>query len=145
MEPEPPSLPWSSALVQHEGFPLALRVRPAIDQPSIASRFPHLAVLAHALAQVRPDGLPEAAYNESLADFDAAVHVALEASGGGLVMIVETFGGTRSYYACVRDEGAQRAWLASVLADHAGHELSGRFVADRAWRFYRSYQRDFRW
>jgi hypothetical protein len=145
MELDPQSLTWSSAMVEHEGFPLALRVRPTIDQPSIAAEFPHLAILSHALAKVRSDGLPEADYNESLAELDASVHDSLQTCGGGLVMIVETFGGTRNYYACVRGEDVLGTWLTTVLAGHVGHELTGRFVADRAWKVYRSYRRDFRW
>jgi len=132
-------------MASHEGFPLAMRVRPHVDQPAENARFPHLAILTQKLTAVRDNGLPEPDYNETLADFDHAVHQTLEKGGDGLVLIIETFGGNRTYYACVADVDVQARWLNSLSAKFPEHELTASSKRDGAWRFYRRYREDFKW
>src|SRR3954447_13912543 len=95
--------PWLTAMVEYEGQPLALRVRPAADTPANRARFPHLAVVSHELSVVTATGLSEADYHESPADFDHDVHTYLEGNGDGIVVLVETLSGKRNYWAHVRD------------------------------------------
>ncbi len=136
---------WLTTIIEYEGFPLALRVRPKIDQPIYAEQFPHLGIVSHTLTHVLPDGRPEPSYNATLADLDAAVHDTLENGGGGLIMIVETFGGKRNYYACLSDMDAHRAWISGLKAAYLQHELEGDFRSHRAQSFYRQYRNDFHW
>lgn len=89
--------------------------------------------------------MPEPSYNTTLGGLDADVHDTLEGCGGGLIMIVETFGGERNYYACVRDMDAHRNWLSELTRDHLEHELVGDFRSDDASGFYRRYRSDFKW
>src|SRR5579872_4112198 len=96
--------PWVSAMAEFEGLPLALRVRPAADFPANRTRYPRVALVSHALSQVTSNGLPEASYNDLLADFDQEVHTFIERGGDGLVVLVETFAGKRNYYAYVADD-----------------------------------------
>jgi len=70
---------WLGSTQRYEGLPLALRVRPLADSPEHRARWPHFAAVTHVLAQVRGDGLPEPAYNETLDAFDAAVIHKLDA------------------------------------------------------------------
>jgi hypothetical protein len=67
---DPLKAQWLGSTVRHEGFPLALRVRPDADSPANQKALPHLVALTHHLDQVRVDGLPEAAYDDGLALFD---------------------------------------------------------------------------
>ena len=140
--PEPE---WLIRTTQYDGFPIALRVRPAAGGPSIKESYPHLGVLSHTLARVRKDGMPEPAYNATLEEFDGAVHALLEKDTGGIIMIVETFGGERNYYACVRDEQAHQRWIEDVSRRFPEHDLSDTFKSHAAATFYRKYREDFEW
>ncbi len=83
--------PWLTAMAEHEGLPLALRVRPGADTPANRAKFATLVLASHELAEVTSNGLPVATYNDALADFDHAVHGAIEQGGVGLAVLVETF------------------------------------------------------
>ena len=90
---------WLTAMTRYEGFPLALRVRPKADTSSNRATLTSLGAVAHQLAQVRDDGLPQDEYNSALEDFDLALQAAIAGEGAGLVVLVETFAGRRNYYA----------------------------------------------
>jgi hypothetical protein len=83
-------------MAEYEGQPLALRVRPAADSAANRARYPRVALISHALSDVTSNGLPEANYNDLLADFDQDVHSFVERGGDGLVVLVETFSGKRN-------------------------------------------------
>ena len=136
---------WLSATVDHEGHPLLLRVRPRLDRSGHTVHFPHLGTVSHQLVHVRPDGLPEPDYNTSLSDLDADAHEILEDGGAGFMMIVETFGGERNYYACLSNEDAHRSWLNQLKAAHPKHELDGDFRSNRALDFYQTYRNQISW
>ena len=135
---------WQTSTVTYENCPLALRVRPAIDS-TITDSFPHLGIVDHKLAIVRSDGLPESGYNRSLAEFDAAVHKAIESKKNGLVYIVETFSGSRSYYACINDEVEFRNDLLKTLEKFRNIEVSIDCKPNRSEAFYRKYRNEFNW
>lgn len=137
-----PDSPWLTAGFTHEGFPLALRVR-IIDR-DCTQEMSHLGLLIHTLEQVREDGMPEPSYNLSLAELDASVHDLLPGSQAKM-MIVETFGGLRSYYACFREEQAHRDWVVSVQNAFPDDRFEGDFQPRRAWGFYSAYRTDFGW
>ena len=136
---------WLTSSVDHEGFPRALRVRPSVEDTSMMKKYPHLGTLTHNLAKVRADGMPEPDYNAELAEFDNAVHAFLEDNSDGMIMIVETFGGERSYHAGVIDEQTLQRWFAGLSKRFPEHDLSVKFRSDAALSFYRSYRRDFKW
>ena len=50
------------------------------------------------------DGLPDKEYNEGLADFDDDIISFAENNNFGLIVLVETFSGNRSYYMYVIDD-----------------------------------------
>src|SRR5262245_38986859 len=89
---------WLGSTVEHEGFPMALRVRPRAESGIARAALVYLASVTHQLGRVRGDGLPEADYNEGLAELDHSIITSLEAEGG-ITVIVETFAGKRTYYA----------------------------------------------
>ena len=88
--------------------------------------------------------MPESSYNNSLADFDAFVHESLPHPGAEM-MIVETFDGRRTYYACFEAEQEYEKWVAQLRASYPQHALEEQFDHERAWSFYSAYRSDFGW
>jgi hypothetical protein len=137
--------PWLGSMVQHEGFPLALRVRPQADSPANRRALPHLVALTHHLAHIRPDGLPEPSYNDDLASFDGDVIECLERYGAGLVVLVETFAGRRTYYAYAKDVDLGASALAELGGKHPGHHLTESHEAGDGWGLFARYRALFPW
>lgn len=136
---------WVTAKVEYEGLPLALRVRPAADSPANRARFPRLALVSHALANVTSNGLPEASYNDLLANFDQDVHTFVEREGDGLVVLVETFSGKRNYYAYVADDARLKTRVDELRAKYPQHSLNVRGGADAEWGLFNDYRRRYPW
>jgi hypothetical protein len=140
-----PTPAWLTAMAQYEGFPLALRVRPAADTAANRKRFPHLATVTHQLKHVKRNGLPKAKYNQSLAEFDHDMHAFVERDGDGLVVLVETFAGKRSYYAYTADEARLRSRISDLRELYPQHVLDITDREDAGWRFYKRYRKQFPW
>jgi hypothetical protein len=135
--------PWLTAMVEHEGYPLALRLRPTADTAKNRARYPRLAVITHALAQVRPNGLPVPDYNDLLAEFDVAVVQAVAQGDAGLIVLVETFGGRRNYYAYVAAPDHAESAVDSLRKRFPEHQLSLAGRMDSEWRFLNQYRKLF--
>ena len=101
--------------------------------------------LTHTLAKVRPDGLPEPDYNETLAGLDLRIIQALEESRRGLTVIVETFGGRRNYYAYLRSPEDAQQVFASLEHCHPEHALSLSHKTDAEWTLFEHYRQRFPW
>jgi len=136
---------YVSTVTEWEGFPLAIRACPLDADDSIWASNPHLAYLEHELAEVRDNGLPEKNYNDQLADFDHEVHQAFESKSDGQVIVVETFGGKRTYYACARSVDAATDILDDLVNRYPQQRLSPGTKADHSWKFYRQYRDQFEW
>ena len=136
--------PWLTNLVEHEGFPLALRVRPNIDTADNRSAFSRLLLVTHELAQVRSNGLPEFRYNHSLSDFDQDMFQFLEGEGDGIealwrrspasvpithILMFATF----------------RARLADLTAKYPQHVLNVGYREEPNWETYELYRKLYRW
>jgi hypothetical protein len=137
--------PWLTAMAEYEGLPLALRVRPAADTPTNRAKFAGLVLVSHELAEVTSNGLPVAKYNDSLADFDHAIHGAIEEEGVGLVVLVETFSGKRNYYAYVGDDNVVKQRVKELEGKYPQHKLGLRRGADPEWALYSDYRHRFSW
>jgi len=136
---------YVSTVTDWEGFPLAIRACPLNADDPIWSSNPHLAFLEHQLAEVKDNGLPEKDYNDRLADFDHEVHQAFESGSGGQVIVVETFGGKRTYYACTESVDAATEILNGIVNKFPQHRLSPGTNADHSWKFYLQYRERFEW
>jgi hypothetical protein len=144
--PDPsPSSPWLVATVQHEGAPLALRVRAGADTPAHRARYPRLAIIVHTMTKVGSNGLPESAYNETLADFDADVFDTVEKDGRAIVVIVETFQGERSYYAYASVAGVSKAATAELAERHPDQQLQAFGSSDPDWALFNDYRARWPW
>ena len=95
---------WYTGELTHEGFPLMLRFPEKPDFDSLQEIYPNLLTITHILGQVQSNGLPEHAYNETLADFDHEIITAFDQSLLGLAVLIETFGGRRTYYLYVASD-----------------------------------------
>jgi hypothetical protein len=137
--------PWLIGTTRYKDFPLALRVRPDSDTPTNRARLASLGVVTHFLAKVRDDGLPEPEYNDSLEDFDIALQEAMAGGEVGIVVLVETFAGKRTYYAYVNDCASFRSRVHSLRQQFQEHELTIECEADAPWKFYERYRKNFPW
>jgi hypothetical protein len=88
---KPAPIPWKTANVTHEGYPLLLRCPRRIPLEHQAD-FPRLVVITHHLDDVTGSGLPDSSYNDRLSEFDHAVIEAFAQDDNGLTVLVETFG-----------------------------------------------------
>jgi hypothetical protein len=136
---------WLTTMTRYEQFPLALRVRPRAPTATNRARFTWLASIEHRLSHVRDDGMPEQQYNACLEEFDLALQAAIQGHADGIVAIIETFGGKRTYYAYVHDDVAIHARITEFLEHHPQHQVSVTARADPRWKFYERYRADFQW
>jgi hypothetical protein len=129
---------WVTAVREHSGQKLAIRLRPCDAVSDARCRFHQLLVVTHQFSSVTADGMPEESYNSSLFNFDCDLIRQLEIDGR--VVLVETYAAKRIYYAYVADESASRNRAAEVLSKY-GHSSACTFRggADPAWRFYTQY------
>jgi hypothetical protein len=143
--PENKTAPWLTALVEHDGFPMGLRVRPSADSDSNLARLTRRLVVTHHLEHVKPNGLPESEYNQSLAQFDDRVHELIEAEGKGLVVLVETFAGRRIYYCYVEPSATFKVRYGELKKGYPQHNLEIGFNEEPDWSTYALYHRLFPW
>jgi len=136
---------WLGSTVEHEGHPLALRVRPHADSTVNRERLPHLVAVTHHLDRVREDGLPEAAYNNELAAFDADVIESLERYGKGLVALIETLAGRRTYYAYAKGIDLGMDALVELQEKYPGHRVTESRKASEGWALFARYRELFPW
>ena len=134
---------WRTLSLTHEHFPLMLRTRTFLDFDFLQQKFPILVTVTHALAEVQPSGLPKPAYNKTLADLDHDLLAAFEESGDGLTVLVETFGGKRTYYSYVSMQADLKALESAIRTKHPGHDLNWESKKNSEWTFIRRYSRDY--
>jgi len=136
---------WLSSQSTYEGFPIYFR-RPDIrfaEYSSLCADFPLRLTVTHFLAQVKDNGLPEADYNASLADFDHALIGLLRDSGAAIVTLVETFAGKRTYYLYLRQGVEPEAALRHVLDNFPRERVEWSTKQDPEWRLMNGYVQDF--
>ena len=91
---------WLTAATQYDGFPIYFR-RPDIAVSKfdeLRKRYPLLLIITHHLDEVDDNGIPLAGYNDSLESFDMAITDPFNDEQLGLVGLIETFAGKRTYY-----------------------------------------------
>jgi hypothetical protein len=88
---------------------------------------------------IRFDGAPEPTYNRGLEDFDVSVTSYFAQSGGGQVVLVETFGGKRHYYFYVSPSVKVESVLSDLRGRFPGYKLEAEVRNDPGWTFIRRY------
>jgi hypothetical protein len=134
---------WKTKQVTHEGFPLFLRYPEQLDFGTLRVAFPNLAVITHHLSMVRPNGLPDADYNDKLFRFDMDVRAAFEAPSVGVTTLIETFAGKRNYYIYVGKGTDVANYLSSLARLHPDEKLTWTVRADPEWSFIKRYSAEY--
>lgn len=130
---------WYTGEVQHEGFPLHLRFPERPDFDSLQKKYPKLLAITHTLSKVTSSGIPEADYNESLAEFDHELVTAFEGSSSGITVLVETFAGRRRYYTYVASHAPLEVTKKRLSSTYPQHKLDWMLRDDAGWKFIRRY------
>ena len=136
---------WLTANAEHEGFPIYFR-RPDVrvaEFETLRGKYPALLAVKHQLSQVKNNGLPEAAYNESLAPLDAALTIPFRNEETGLAALVETFAGKRTYYVYLIAAFDVESFMAGVSASFPQENISWKRHDDPTWRLFNGYANDF--
>jgi hypothetical protein len=142
---EEESRAWLSASSEHEGFPIYFR-RPDVRVAEVAAlrpRYPSLLVITQRLSHVRPNGLPQPDYNDSLATLDTAVLTPFRSEKNGLVALVETFAGKRTYYVYLASGFDAQSFMSRVAELFPSESLSWKRHEDPAWKVFHGYASDF--
>lgn len=136
---------WLTASAEHEGFPIYFR-RPDIrlsEFENLRPRYPALLAIKHQLSHVKDNGLPEADYNDSLAPLDAALLEPFRDESSGLIALVETFAGKRTYYVYLTPTFNARQLMSDVESTFPQESISWKLHDDPNWRLFNGYAADF--
>ncbi len=113
-----------------------------LDAGSLRPLYPTLVVVTHEFAKRMPNGLPDADYNDGLAEMDCELVEAFDANCTGVPVLVETFGGKRHYYFYVAQKADVSAAISAVARRYPTERLSWSVYPDPNWGFIESYARD---
>ncbi|GHT87059.1 hypothetical protein AGMMS49960_02410 [Betaproteobacteria bacterium] len=136
---------WLNASTKHEGFPIYFR-RPDIrvsEFEGLRPQYPVLLAIKHQLSHVKDNGLPVAAYNKLLAPLDAALVEPFRDESDGLVALVETFAGKRTYYIYLAPTFDAQQFMSSIASKFQQESISWKLHDDPTWRLFNGYAADF--
>lgn len=136
---------WLNGATEHEGYPIHFR-RPDVrvaEFDTLRPRYPSLLVITLQLAKATGNGLPEADYNMSLMPFDEALLMPFEDESHGVVAVVETFAGKRTYYIYLLASFDAERFLSQLTARFPDERLTSKLHDDPEWKLLKGYARDF--
>ncbi|GGC61570.1 DUF695 domain-containing protein [Undibacterium terreum] len=136
---------WLTANTEHEGFPIYFR-RPDVrvaEFEALRPKYPMLLVVTHVLACVKENGLPEHDYNDSLESLDVSLTAAFEDETVGLIALIETFAGKRTYYIYLATSFVVDGYIREVKNNFPREELTFEVDGDPFWRLFNGYAADF--
>jgi hypothetical protein len=128
---------WLTTKIEHEGFPLYLRRPDYHDIFVYRNNFPNVLRVTQKLKEVNSNGLPESDYNMSLIDFDGQMCDLFKGTNDGLIFLIETFGGERSYYYFISDSVDYDKKIEGLKNEDI--ELEVKSYADKDWGFLKEY------
>ena len=137
--------PWTTANTIYEGFPIYFR-RPDVrvaEFDALQPKYGRLLAVTHLLAHVKANGLPESDYNDSLISLDTALTSPFRDEANGLIALVETFAGKRTYYVYLSPSFGAAPYIREVKDRFPEEDLSYEVDDDPDWRLFRGYARDF--
>lgn len=137
--------PWLTANTEYEGFPIYFR-RPDVKVAEFATlqpRYPRLLIVTHVLKHVKENGLPRSDYNASLESFDESLTSPFGDEVNGVIALIETFAGKRTYYVYVDPLFDADAFIRHAQDRFPEERFSYSVDEDRAWRLFRGYAADF--
>ena len=137
---------WLSTNAEHpEGFPIYFR-RPDVrvsEFEALRPSYPRLLVVTHSLAHVKKNGLPESKYNKSLEFLDASLVSPFRDESQGLIAVIETFAGRRTYYIYLAPSFDAGAYMKDVAVNFPRESLSHEESDDADWLVFRGYASQF--
>ncbi len=99
--------------------------------------------MTHVLAHVKENGLPEHDYNESIESLDVSLTAAFEDESLGLIALIETFAGKRTYYTYVAPSFVVEDYIREVKIRFPEENLTFEVDNDPTWRLFKGYAADF--
>ncbi|WP_331979671.1 DUF695 domain-containing protein [Ohtaekwangia sp.] len=130
---------WLTAKIEHEGFPLYLRKPDYQNIFVYQSNLPNILRVTQKLRVVKSNGLPESDYNMSLIDFDGQMCNLFKETNDGLIFLIETFGGERSYYYFISDSVDHDGLIQEIRNKNKDIELETHLYSDNGWGFIKYY------
>lgn len=138
--------PWLSTNTLYEDYPIYFR-RPDIRVAEFAQlqpQYPRLLVITLAFAEVRSNGLPEGDYNTSLARLDSCLTAPFDTETDGLIAVIETFAGNRTYYIYLTPSFDAGGFMTEAMRRFPNDDLSYETEGDPEWNVIRGYADQFK-
>lgn len=95
------------------------------------------------LTLVTENGLPEPDYNDSIEPLDAALTDPFEDETNGLIALIETFSGKRTYYTYIAPSFDANAYTNEGKARFPNEDIRHEVYNDPAWHLFKGYASDF--
>jgi hypothetical protein len=133
---------WYTREAQCEGSPLFLRFPSKPDFDSLQKKYPQFLLVTHTFDKITSSGMPEADYNDTLANFDHEMMAAFEPSAGTTVL-VETFNGRRIYYSYISADASLEEVKERFSQKYPEHQLTWDPRDDPEWAFIRRYAAEY--
>lgn len=136
---------WHTAETEYDSFPILFR-KPDIkvsEFPNLSRDYPVLMVLKHQLKSVKSNGLPEGEYNQSLEEFDSSITNPFKIDANGIVGLIETYSGTRTYYIYITEFFKVEEFVGNLRNIFPDENCTIEVKPDKNWRLLNSYARDF--
>lgn len=132
-------LGWLTTNTVYEGSPLYLRLPDYKDVWDFQSIHNILVCITHNLDSVTENGLPTTDYNASLIDFDREVVNLYKQKDEGIIILVETFRGTRNYWFYVNEQIRFNLKFKELKMKHHKKSLELSNRKDSNWSFIKKY------
>jgi len=134
--------PWITGKFEYEGSPLHLRVPKGLNYDELSVKYPKFISVTHSLSQTTDNGLPVPEYNSTLGDFDEFLIKYLENNNMGITVLVETFGGNRTYYMYSNKGFNIETFNSSITQKYSQHIVEIDSNIDDQWSFIKQYSED---
>jgi hypothetical protein len=131
---------WATVQADDGGQPLIVRIRTDVPKAELRARWPNRMVVLWRFPPEGPEGshgLPTAAQQTAMSQFEDAIDAALAAAGVAVLTSVATTRGAREWiWYCGQAPEFNRAFNAG-LRGHPRYPLALRVAPDPAWRQWR--------
>ncbi len=136
---------WLTGEAEYDGLPILFR-KPDIkvsEFPSLSRDYPILLILKHDLKIVKENGLPDGEYNQTLEDFDLSITGPFKVDTNGIVGLIQTYSGVRTYYIYVTEFFKVEEYVNDLRNKFPHEDCIVEVEPDQRWRLLNGYARDF--
>lgn len=130
---------WLLKTVEYDGLPLYLRRPNYKNIWEYQNLYPNLIGLTHTFESVADKGLPTSDYNKTLFDFDSEIIELFQKENIGIIILIETFGGARTYWFYGKDSNSFLNIFDKLKTKHSDKELELDIQNDVNWNFIKDY------